>query len=153
MDLTWLDLIVLYLFTCSPCSCLGLTWLYSTLFIRFRPAAFVLGASVPHPLSNFRMAQAFGDFPCLDLTLLYFTLVVDLVAVLPIVLATVGSSPTPPPANCKPAMRKTMEVKKCAQKCKITSFGLTAPPGNCEDSARKDAQAKKCTKNARPYPT
>ena len=45
----------------------------ASLFIRFRLAAFGLGAGVPHPLSNLHMAQTFADFTWLDLTLLYFT--------------------------------------------------------------------------------
>ena len=47
----------------------------ASLFIRFRLAAFGLGAGVPHPLSNFRMAQTFADFTWLGLALPYFTLV------------------------------------------------------------------------------
>ena len=52
------------------------------MFIRVRLAAFGLGAGVPHPLSNLHMAQNFADFTWLDLTLLYFTPVAVLVAVL-----------------------------------------------------------------------
>ena len=45
----------------------------ASLFIRFRLAAFGLGAGVPHPLSNLHMTQTFADFTWLDLTFLYFT--------------------------------------------------------------------------------
>ena len=54
----------------------------ASLFIRFRPAAFGLGASVPHPISKVRMAQTFAHFTWLDLTLFYFTLAAMLVGVL-----------------------------------------------------------------------